>query len=174
MTSETANSDRSHSYREYWNPGKMYVYVCSLRVTYIFKKKKKRTLMRQSQRFSPTLPRGSTVVKRHETGESSTTLLPPSSSILPATDTLNCHYLFLHSRICLPDLYSFFSILLSCRGHAAQHSLLVLVHCLPLLLPRGELLLWIFEALRATHTFILAFILRLIPLLLELFQSIFC
>lgn len=37
-------------------------------------------------------------------------------SISPATDTLDCHYLFLHARICFAALCSFFSLLLSCRA----------------------------------------------------------
>lgn len=50
--------------------------------------------------FSPTAP---TTGRRRSNGENGENLrrLSPSDSILPATDTLDCHYLFLHVRICV-------------------------------------------------------------------------
>lgn len=100
---------------------------------------KKRARSRVSRnvfrRRCPRYDEGQTVWK---TVKSSTTLLHLSGSISPATDTLDCHYLFLHARICvggaLSPLVSLASFILP--DHAALYSLLV--HCLPLLLPKGD------------------------------------
>ena len=130
--------------------GKMYIYVCSLKVAFFFKRE--RCVSRNV--FLDIFFRRCPVVRWWSNVMKSVNLQRLFFATFHFDIACNGYsrlplFVFAHSHICLSDLYSFFSLLLSCRDHAAQHSLLV--HCLPLLLPRGELL-WIFAI--TCHTYV--------------------
>lgn len=122
-----------------------YVYILCV---YIYKKKRDRSCV--SQHFSATLPavrRWPNVMKN---GESSAALSPPSSSILAATDTLDCHYLFCTLAFVRRPSARFLFFFYLGRGHAV---LPVSTLFAPFVAHGGRSLLRIFEPLRAAHTF---------------------